>query len=85
MEADDEKLLQVVLVGSPELETKLADPELRSIKQRVALWCRLAPLQSCEVAAYIDHRVMRAGQGAKIYLRRTRSNRLLALRGEFLD
>ena len=65
LEADDEKLLQVVLVGSPELETKLADPELRSIKQRVALWCRLAPLQSCEVAAYIDHRVMRAGQGCK--------------------
>ena len=65
LEADDEKLLQVVLVGSPELETKLADPELRSIKQRVALWCRLAPLQSCEVAPYIDHRVMRAGQGCK--------------------
>ena len=65
LEADDEKLLQVVLVGSPELVTKLADPELRSIKQRVALWCRLAPLQSCEVAAYIDHRVMRAGQGGK--------------------
>ena len=59
------RLLQVVLVGSPELETKLADPELRSIKQRVALWCRLAPLQSCEVAPYIDHRVKRAGQGCK--------------------
>jgi general secretion pathway protein A len=65
LEADDEKLLQVVLVGSPELETKLADPELRSIKQRVALWCRVAPLKSGEVARYIDHRVMRAGQECK--------------------
>jgi general secretion pathway protein A len=65
LEADDEKLLQVVLVGSPELETKLADPELRSMKQRVALWCRVAPLMSLEVAPYIDHRVMRAGQVCK--------------------
>jgi general secretion pathway protein A len=62
LEADDEKLLQVVLAGSLELETKLAHPELRSIKQRVALWCRLAPLQSCEVAPYIDHRVKRVGR-----------------------
>src|SRR4029434_8338169 len=57
--------MPAVLVGSPELETKLADPELRSIKQRVALWCRLAPLQNCEVAPYIDHRVKRAGHGCK--------------------
>lgn len=65
LEADDEKLLQVVLAGSPELETKLAHPDLRSIKQRIALWCRLAPLESREVALYIDHRVMRAGQEYK--------------------
>jgi len=65
LEADDEKLLQVVLAGSLELETKLAHPDLRSIKQRIALWCRLAPLESREVAPYIDHRVMRAGQECK--------------------
>ena len=62
LEADDSVLLQIVLAGSPELETKLSHPDLRSIKQRVALWCRLAPLQSCEVASYIDHRVKRTGQ-----------------------
>ena len=65
LETDSEKLLQVVLAGSPELETKLAHPELRSIKRRVALWCRLAPLKSHEVAPYIDYRVMRAGYQGK--------------------
>src|SRR5262245_654219 len=62
LEANGEKLLQVVLAGSPELEAKLADRELRSIRRRVALWCRLEPLQSHEVAPYINHRVKRAGQ-----------------------
>ena len=86
LEADDEKLLQVVLAGSPELETKLAHPDLRSIKQRIALWCRLAPLESREVAPYIDHRVMRAGaRSAKIYLCLTWSNGLRPFRGEFPD
>ena len=65
LETDNEKLLQVVLAGSPELETKLAHPELRSIKRRVALWCRLAPLKSHEVAPYIDYRVTRAGYQGK--------------------
>ena len=65
LEVENKELLQIILVGSPELETKLAHPELRSIKQRVALWYRLAPLQSCEVALYIDHRVKRAGHECK--------------------
>jgi general secretion pathway protein A len=68
LDIDSQKLLQIVLLGSPELETKLLYPELRSIKQRVALWCRLAPLKSHEVAPYIDHRVMRAGhQGRNLF------------------
>jgi general secretion pathway protein A len=62
LEADGEKLLQVVLAGSHELEAKLANRELRSLRHRVALWCRLDALQSHEVAPYIDHRVKRAGQ-----------------------
>src|SRR5262245_1437731 len=62
LEADGEKLLQVVLAGSHELEAKLTDRELRSIRRRVNLWCRLEPLQSHEVAPYINRRVKRAGQ-----------------------
>src|SRR5262245_43142673 len=65
LEADGEKLLQVVLAGSPELEAKLAGRELRSIRRRVALWCRLEPLQSHEVAPYVNHRVKRAGRTCK--------------------
>jgi general secretion pathway protein A len=61
LDIDSQKLLQIVLLGSPELESKLQHRELRSIKQRVALWCRLAPLKSYEVGPYIDYRVMRAG------------------------
>ena len=64
-ETDNEKLLQVVLVGSPELETKLEQPELRSLRRRIALWCRLAPLKSHELAPYLDHRAMRAGYRGK--------------------
>jgi type II secretory pathway predicted ATPase ExeA len=67
-ETDNQKVLQVVLVGSPELETKLEQPELRSIRQRIALWCRLAPLKDHEVAPYIEHRLMRAGhQGRNLF------------------
>src|SRR5262245_46269867 len=65
LEIENKGLLQIVLAGSPELEAKLAHPELRSLKQRVALWCRLAPLQSCDIAPYIDHRVKRAGRECK--------------------
>ena len=65
LDIDRQKLLQIVLLGSPELETKLAHPELRSIKQRVALWCRLAPIESEEVSPYMNCRLMRAGYQGK--------------------
>jgi general secretion pathway protein A len=67
-ETDNQKLLQVVLVGSPELETKFEQPELQSLKRRIALWCRLVPLTGQEVVSYIDHRVTRAGhQGRNLF------------------
>jgi type II secretory pathway predicted ATPase ExeA len=65
LEIDSQKLLQIVLLGSPELESKLQHPELRLIQERVALWCRLAPLRSHEVGPYIDDRVMQAGHECK--------------------
>jgi type II secretory pathway predicted ATPase ExeA/LysM repeat protein len=61
LETDKEKLLQIVLMGQPELEVKLARPRLRQLKQRVALQCRLAPLDAGEVGAYIDFRLKEAG------------------------
>jgi len=57
VETDTEKLIQIVLVGQPEFEEKLDWPELVQLKQRVALRCRLQPLQAHEIGLYIDSRL----------------------------
>lgn len=57
LETDKDKLLQIVLVGQPELEQKLDQPELRQLKQRVVLHCRLEPIATGEVGSYIDSRL----------------------------
>ena len=54
-------LVQVVLLGQPELEQKLDRPELRLLKERIRLHLRLAPLRDDEVPYYIDYRLARAG------------------------
>ena len=61
LETDQEKLLQIVLMGQPELQTKLGQPTLRQLKQRVALQGRLAPLKDEEAGPYIDFRLRAAG------------------------
>jgi general secretion pathway protein A len=61
LETDQEKLLQIVLMGQPELEAKLDQPKLRQLKQRVAVQCRLGPLKDDEVGPYIDFRLRTAG------------------------
>jgi type II secretory pathway predicted ATPase ExeA len=65
LETDKEKLLQIVLMGQPELERKLDQPNLRQLKQRVALHCQLAPLKEKEVGPYIDFRLRAAGYGGE--------------------
>jgi general secretion pathway protein A len=60
-ETTTEKLLQIVLVGQPELGVRLDLPELRQLKQRIALRCRIAPLEPREVAEYITIRLRIAG------------------------
>jgi general secretion pathway protein A len=61
LETDQEKLIQIVLIGQPELERKLDQPSLRQLKQRVALQGRLVPLKDKEVGPYIDFRLRVAG------------------------
>ena len=61
LETRQEKLIQIVLMGQPELERKLDQPGLRQLKQRVALRCRLLPLRSEEVGLYIAARLQTAG------------------------
>jgi general secretion pathway protein A len=69
LETDQEKLLQIVLVGQPELAAKLSKSSLRRIKQRVAIHHRLYALQSIgEVEDYIRHRLQIAGyEGPDIF------------------
>ncbi|MGA2401109.1 MAG: AAA family ATPase [Syntrophobacteraceae bacterium] len=60
LETAEDKLLQIILVGQPELETKLEMPELRQLKQRIAVYGRINPLGPDESMAYIVHRLMKA-------------------------
>jgi general secretion pathway protein A len=61
LETVDDKLLQIVLVGQPELEDKLDSVGLRQLKQRIALRARLEPLDSIETRGYIERRLQIAG------------------------
>jgi general secretion pathway protein A len=56
-----EKLLQIVLVGQPELETKLRQTSLRQVAERVAVRCNINPLTRAESLRYIEHRLQRVG------------------------
>lgn len=60
-ETDQDKLLQIVLCGQPELELLLNKPQLRQLKQRVSLRCVLKPLTVFEVDRYIRFRLKVAG------------------------
>ncbi|MGA8764162.1 MAG: AAA family ATPase [Candidatus Sulfotelmatobacter sp.] len=61
LETTDEKLLQILLVGQPELNDKLDSIELRQLKQRVALRSHLSALDLNETKGYIERRVRLAG------------------------
>jgi general secretion pathway protein A len=61
LETDKEKLLQIVLMGQPELQIKLARPNLRQLRQRIAIQCEVTPLNDEEVGPYINFRLRVAG------------------------
>ena len=68
LETFTEKLLQIVLVGQPELENKLKQPQLRQLKQRLTLRAKTHPLSLDETKAYIQHRLRIAGsKGTQIF------------------
>jgi general secretion pathway protein A len=60
-ETDREKLIQIVLVGQPELDATLARRDMRQVNQRVAMRARLAPLSPSESLEYIEHRLLASG------------------------
>ena len=57
-----EKLLQVVLVGQPELKSHLKMPQMRQVDQRVSVRCELGPLAANEVGKYVRHRLSVASE-----------------------
>jgi len=61
LETTEEKLLQILLVGQPELDDKLDSPGLRQLKQRVALRSHLTPLDLNETRGYIQRRLRLSG------------------------
>jgi general secretion pathway protein A len=61
IETDAEKLLSLVIAGQPEFASRLAEPSLRQLKQRVALRCELRPLTLLETCAYVAGRIAAAG------------------------
>ncbi len=60
-ETDKKKLVQIILVGQPELRDKLDRPELVQLRQRIAVRSHLGPLTRPETEAYIKHRLGVAG------------------------
>ena len=61
LETSQQKLLQIVLMGQPELEGVLDSPSLRQLKQRVSLRCQLLPLDDEQTRGYVLSRLERAG------------------------
>lgn len=79
LETPQEKLLQIILCGTPELEESLKRPELRQLRQRISAQFRLEPLSAQETSAYIAERlrlagasrtdIFSAGAAAEVYVR----------------
>ena len=65
LETFTEKLLQIVLVGQPELEQKLKQPQLRQLRQRLTLRAKTHPLSLEETKAYVTQRLRIAGSNGQ--------------------
>lgn len=65
LETFTEKLLQIVLVGQPELEQKLKQPQLRQLRQRLTLRAKTHPLSLEETKAYVAQRLRIAGSNGQ--------------------
>lgn len=66
LETDNAKLMQIILVGQPELRKTLGRSELLQLRQRISINCHLQPLTRQEVEEYIHHRLDVAGDRAAV-------------------
>lgn len=67
LETDQRKLLQIVLIGQPELREKLNQKSLRQLRQRITVRYHLSPLDRFETERYITHRLRVAGADGRPY------------------
>lgn len=67
LETNRRKLLQIILLGQPELLLTLAEPKLRQLSQRIIARYHLGPLSRSEVGAYVNHRLIIAGAGGSLF------------------
>jgi len=65
LETDTTKLIQIILLGQPELDALLESAELRQLRQRINVRWRLGPLSSTETRDYVRHRLRVAAGGAR--------------------
>jgi general secretion pathway protein A len=70
LETSKSKLLQIILVGQPELDRTLSSPEFRQIRQRINMRYSLQPLSEGETREYIEKRLQVAGAKAPIFTNR---------------
>ena len=67
LETNERKLLQIILLGQPELAQMLERPELRQLSQRIVARYHLGPLTRAEVAAYVRHRLEISGAQRQLF------------------
>lgn len=65
LETDTQKLLQIILLGQPELKEKLKQKRLRQLRQRILVYYDLQPLKGRETTDYIQHRLTLAGANGR--------------------
>jgi len=66
LETEKSKLMQVVLIGQPNLRDKLHSPELEQFRQRITVSYHLRPLDADDTARYINHRLRHAAEGTPV-------------------
>lgn len=69
LETSSQKLLQIILIGQPELLATLARPELRQLNQRITARYHLKALSRDELSAYVAHRLAVGGRAAPLFSR----------------
>jgi putative secretion ATPase (PEP-CTERM system associated) len=66
LETEKSKLVQIIMIGQPELREKLGLPQLQQLRQRITVSYHLQPLDAAETSAYVNHRLRRAAVGPAV-------------------